>query len=302
MVNSMNNLSPWGNAEKESWFKQQPIQRSYLNEVVTKIQRLNSMFEVIQYGALSLNPNLYPLYLIRSKNFDLKKSTIVVSGGVHGYETSGVHGALAFMESKASSYSAKFNFLCAPCVSPWAYETVNRWNNKAVDPNRSFVADSPSEECALFLKAMGPYMSEIYAHFDLHETTDTDNTIFRPAKALRDGKPEDPWSEIPDGFYAVGDTENPCAEFQKAVIDSVRKVTHIAPADRDGKIIGERLAQEGVVNYPLKGLSLCAGFSNARYTTTTEVYPDSPKVTLQNCIDAQVAAIVGGLDYLMSEN
>lgn len=296
----MTHSTPWGTVEKENWFREQKIKRSYLKDVVSKIENLKSKFNVSQYGALSLDPSLYPLFLVKSNNFDSNKKTIVITGGVHGYETSGVHGALAFMERDAQRYSNRFNFLCAPCISPWAYETVNRWNSKAIDPNRSFTSDSPAEECALFLKALSPYTNEIFAHFDLHETTDTDNTIFRPAKALRDGKPEDPWSEIPDGFYAVGDTENPCPEFQKAVIDSVKKVTHIAPADKDGNLIGEKLQQNGVVNYPLKKLSLCAGFSNAKYTTTTEVYPDSPKVDDDNCIDAQVAAIKGGLDFLLA--
>ena len=296
---AMNNTIPWGPAEKEAWFQKQRIQRSYRRDVVTQIEALKSFFDVNQYGALSINPDLYPVFLVKSRNFDPKKKTILITGGVHGYETSGVHGALAFLKREAAKYADKFNFLCTPCISPWAYETVNRWNPKAIDPNRSFVANSPSEECDLFLKAMAPYAAQIEAHFDLHETTDTDNTIFRPAKALRDGKPEEPWSEIPDGFYAVGDTENPCPDFQKAVIAAVRKVTHIAPADQDGKIIGEKLEQDGVINYPLKKLSLCAGFSNARYTTTTEVYPDSPKVTPENCVDAQVAAITGGLNYLV---
>jgi hypothetical protein len=79
-------------------------------------------------------------------------------------------------------------------------------------------------------------MDGIYVHFDLHETTDTDNTVFRRALAARDGKS--------------------------------------------------------------KKLSLCAGISNARYTTTTEVYPDSPKASEAICIEAQVAAIKGGLDYI----
>lgn len=293
-------LTPWGDVEKEAWFRQQTIKRSYLEEVVTKIKKLNGSFEVYQYGALSLNPAKYPTFIVKSKTMDPAKKTIVVTGGVHGYETSGVHGAIAFMEKEASKYADKFNFVCAPCISPWAYETINRWNTKAIDPNRSFIANSPAEESRLFLEAMDALRIDVYAHFDLHETTDTDNSVFRPAKAERDGKEADPWSEIPDGFYGVGDTENPCFDFQKAIIDSVRKVTHIAPADADGNIIGEPLEQEGVINYPLKKLSLCAGFSNAKFTTTTEVYPDSPKVTDAICVDAQVAAIVGGLDYLKS--
>lgn len=295
-------LVPWGDAEKAIWLKEQTIKRSYQADVLTKFEKLKAAYDVLQYGALSYNPELYPVYLIKSRQFDKNKRTILITGGVHGYETSGVHGALAFMENEAKNYTEKFNFICTPCISPWGYETINRWNQLAIDPNRSFVPNSPAEECVLFLKALEPYKDNIYAHFDLHETTDTDNSVFRIAKAQRDGKELEAWTEIPDGFYGVGDTENPCFEFQKAIIDSVRKVTHIAPADADGKIIGELLEQEGVINYPLKALSLCAGFSNAKYTTTTEVYPDSPKATDAICIEAQVAAIKGGLDYLKCVN
>ncbi|MFB1076477.1 peptidase, partial [Photobacterium damselae subsp. damselae] len=90
--------------------------------------------------------------------------------------------------------------------------------------------------------------------------------------------------------------------FQKAIIDSVRHVTHIAPPDQDGNIIGEPITQEGVINYPLKALSLCASITGALYTTTTEVYPDSPKVTDEECNQAQVAAITGALDYVLNQH
>ena len=148
----------------------------------------------------------------------------------------------------------------------------------------------------MFLNAVSGI--EIFAHFDLHETTDTDNTIFRPALEQRDGKPQE-LSEIPDGFYVVGDTRNPQKEFQKAIIESVKRVTHIAPADENGNIIGVPLEDDGVINYDMKNLFLCGGFSGAQFSTTTEVYPDSPKVTDANCVDAQVASIRGGLDYIV---
>lgn len=286
----------WDKAEKENWFKKQSIKRSYLDEVVSKIQNLKNEFDVVQYGALNSAPEKYPLYLLKSKNFDSSKKTILITGGVHGYETSGVHGALG-CAALTSKYQDRFNFVIAPCISPWAYETINRWNQKAIDPNRSFIKGSPAEECQFFLEAMSAHEVKPFAHFDLHETTDTDNTVFRPDLEARDGVKQELW-EIPDGFYAVGDTENPQKEFQKAIIESVKKVTHIAPHDEDGRIIGEKIEQEGVINYPLKKLSLCAGFSNAKYTTTTEVYPDSPKVNDAICVDAQVAAVKGGLEYL----
>ncbi len=292
--------APWTSADKDQWFKAQTIKRSYEREVVRKIEALSGQYVVESYGVLSIDPKKYPLFLVSSKNWDANKKTVLITGGVHGYETSGVHGALAFMKNEAHPYEEIFNFVCAPCVSPWAYETINRWNPHALDPNRNFVPGSPAEECVSLLRALEPYQSSILAHFDLHETTDTDNTVFRPALEARDAKPQ-PFSPIPDGFYTVGDSDHPLPEFEKAIIDSVRKVTHIAPADEQGCIIGEPIAQEGVIHYPLKRLSLCAGLSNAPFTTTTEVYPDSPRVNDQICIDAQVAAVRGGLDYLKSK-
>ena len=287
----------WGQAEKDRWFKEQVIQRSYLDEVVGKIHALEKNFEINQYGALSLEPALYPLYLLKSKSFSPAKKTVLITGGVHGYETSGVHGALAFLEKQAARFLGKFNIVCTPCISPWSYETINRWNARAIDPNRSFRPDSPCEESRLFLMAMDSLGVKPFAHFDLHETTDTDNTVFRPALQERDGI-EQELTDIPDGFYVVGDADKPQAEFQKAVIDAVAKVTHIAAPDKDGRLIGEPLEQHGVINYPLKKLFLCAGFSDAEYTTTTEVYPDSPHATPEICVDAQVAAVSGGLEYL----
>lgn len=291
-------MKPWNDVDKNNWLKEQIIKRSYLSEVVSKITSLKDRFEVIQYGALSYAPDKYPLYLVKTKNFDKNKKTILITGGVHGYETSGVHGALAFFEREASQFTDNFNLVCAPCISPWAYETINRWNTKAIDPNRSFYENSPAEECKLFLNAIASVKENIFAHFDLHETTDTDNSVFRPALSQRDGIEQDIW-EIPDGFYAVGDTANPQAGFQKAIIDSVKEVTHIAPADKDGMIIGVPIEQEGVINYDVKKLFLCAGLSNAQYTTTTEVYPDSPRANDEICANAQVAAIKGGLNYLI---
>ncbi len=295
----MNTLTPWTQADKDQWLKAQTIQRSYASEVVGKIRELSPSFNIVQYGTVKAGSSDYPVFLIQSKMRRPGLKTVLITGGVHGYETSGVQGALAFMKHKAFQYAEQFDIVCAPCISPWSYETINRWNPKAIDPNRSFMPNSPAQECELFLKATEAFKENLLAHFDLHETTDTDNTVFRPALQARDGKIQE-YSEIPDGFYTVGDTENPRPEFQKAIIQSVRKITHIAEADANGKLIGEPIEQEGVVNYPLKKLSLCAGFSNAKYTTTTEVYPDSPRVTPAIAIEAQLAAVVGGLDFIYS--
>ncbi|KGR36330.1 Zn-dependent enzyme from deacylase/carboxypeptidase superfamily protein [Vibrio campbellii] len=290
---------PWGEAERKTWREQRDVKRSYQDEVVKKIDALRERFDVEQYGALSYDEARFPLFCIKTRNWDAAKPVVLVTGGVHGYETSGVHGALKFVDKQAERYAEHFNIVVAPCVSPWGYEVINRWNPNAIDPNRSFYADSPAEESANLIKLVAT-LGDVLMHIDLHETTDSDETEFRPALAARDGL-EYIEGMIPDGFYTVGDTENPQPEFQKAVIESVAKVTHIAPADDKGEIIGSPVVQFGVINYPMVKLGLCGGVTNCTYGTTTEVYPDSPKVTDEECNDAQVAAVVGGLDYVLAQ-
>ncbi len=290
----------WQDAERKRWRDSTSIKRSYHEEVVSKIFALKHRFQIEQYGALSYETERYPLFCIKSNNWDTNKPVVLITGGVHGYETSGVQGALLFIENKMESYCEYFNIIVAPCVSPWGYETINRWNPLATDPNRSFYSNSPAEESANLIKLVGSIDGTIMVHFDLHETTDTDETEFRPALAARDGIEYIP-GKIPDGFYTVGDSENPQADFQAAIIESVSQVTHIAPADKNGEIIGSPVIQTGVINYPMVKLGLCGGMTNCTYGTTTEVYPDSPKATPQQCNLAQVAAITGGLDFVLSQ-
>ncbi|ANP67568.1 MULTISPECIES: M14 family metallopeptidase [Vibrio] len=290
---------PWNEEERKAWLATQEVKRSYQDEVVSKIDALRERFDVEQYGALSYNEARFPLFCIKTRNWDSTKPVVLVTGGVHGYETSGVHGALKFVETEAERYAEHFNIVVAPCVSPWGYEVINRWNPNAIDPNRSFYKDSPAEESANLIKLVAT-LGDVLMHIDLHETTDSDETEFRPALAARDGI-EYIEGMIPDGFYTVGDSENPQPDFQKAVIESVAKVTHIAPADENGEIIGSPVVQFGVINYPMVKLGLCGGVTNCVYGTTTEVYPDSPTVTDEECNDAQVAAVVGGLNYVLSK-
>ena len=93
---------------------------------------------------------------------------------------------------------------------------------------------------------------------------------------------------------------NPQTAWHKAIIDRVRTVTHIAPPDEKGLIIDEPVVQEGVIAIPSpRTIGLCAGVTNAGFATTTEVYPDSPKATDEQCNLAQVAVIEAALDYII---
>ena len=290
---------PWGAAEVASWRSRQTGKRSYEAEVLDVVERLRSRFDVVEYGRLDYGPDTYPLFAIRSRDWNDALPVALVTGGVHGYETSGVHGALRFVERHAADYAGRVNLLVAPCVSPWGYERIHRWNPNALDPNRSFRDDSPAQESAALMQLVAPVHDRVLLHVDLHETTDSDESEFRPALAAREGKPYEP-GEIPDGFYLVDDTEHPQPGFQQAIIDAVAKVTHIAPADAHNEIIGSPVVAPGVIRYALRELGLCAGITDARYKTTTEVYPDSPRATAEQCNAAQAAAVCAAIDYALS--
>lgn len=290
---------PWGTAEKQQWLSEQSKKRSYVDDVVTAIEALKQQFTVECYGRLDYEVGEYELFVVKTRDWRVDLPTIVVTGGVHGYETSGVHGALRFLQTVASEYENKVNIVVFPCLSPWGYETINRWNPAASDPNRSFKAGSGVLESELPMKFLSQLNQPIVMHIDLHETTDSDNSEFRPALAAREGKVNTNWN-IPDGFYLVGDADRPEADFQGAIIRSVETITHIAEPDDNGQFIGVPMEQAGVINYSAKALGLCMGMTAARYVTTTEVYPDSPRTNPEECIGAQVAAVTGGLDYILS--
>eukprot|EP00986_Skeletonema_menzelii_P017863 scaffold22492_cov138-Skeletonema_menzelii.AAC.24 len=268
---------PWSDDERKQWKDSRKFHRSYKEEVLDKLDQIkldnNDAMEVVQYGALSHDSERYPLFAVKSKQWEEDKLTLLVTGGVHGYETSGVQGALLFLQTKAAKYTERVNIVVAPCVSPWAYEHIERWNADLKDPNRSFKKGSETEESAAlisFLESLN--VKEWACHLDLHETTDTDELEFMPAKHAEAG----------------------LAILEKS---SQMKVTHIVT---DETIIDEPAVSDGIILVPVITLGLCASITGGKCpATTTEVYPDSPRATDAICNDAQVAAIVSGIDYVL---
>ena len=111
----------WDENECKQWFQATTIQRSYENEVLQIIASLEVNFTVQQYGALSVNPKKYPLFALKSKPWRAKLPTALITGGVHGYETSGVQGALDFAANHSGGYAERFNLIIVPCVSFYYY-------------------------------------------------------------------------------------------------------------------------------------------------------------------------------------
>ena len=293
---------PWAVAERAQWLARQRVQRSYAEAVVAPLQaRLPAQAECFSYGVLDytrLGLGSHALMAVRSRTWQVGRPVVLVTGGVHGYETSGVHGALQWVEDEFARYAGAVNLLVLPCISPWGFETINRWNPDALDPNRQFKPGSPAAEAALAMACVSAHAPQVDLHVDLHETTDTDNSEFGPARAARDGETFN-WHAIPDGFYLVGDTDRPQPEFQRALIQAVSRVTHIASADEHGCLIGARMRQPGVIDFTKRSRGLCGGMTNARFVTTTEVYPDSPSASPTLCNQAQAVTVTAAIDYLL---
>lgn len=289
--------TPWGPAERLAWREAQRWQRSYRDEVLVPAEALAEHYDIEPYGTLPYPSGPYPLVGLRSKAWQPGRPKVLVTGGVHGYETSGVQGALRFA-AEAGDLLGRVDLAIAPCVSPWGYEHIQRWNPDAIDPNRSFVPDSPAPECAA-LMAWVATLGRFDLHIDLHETTDSDDGEFRPARAARDGGVQTVFG-IPDGFYLVGPADRPALPFQRAIRDAVAAVTHIADADADGCLIGVPVNEPGIIVYDADGLGLCMGLTDAPLATTTEVYPDSPRTDPEACIRAQVVAVRAGIIHLLS--
>jgi len=85
--------TPWGAPERSAWLSRQQQQRSYVADVITPLEsRLPADAELFQYGVLDytrLGLARYPLLAVRSRTWHPDRPVVVVTGGVHGYETSG---------------------------------------------------------------------------------------------------------------------------------------------------------------------------------------------------------------------
>ena len=67
-------LTPWGDAERAAWLKHVgQARRSYADDVIASLATLKHTFHVVQYGALSQDPNRYPLFCVKSRDWDPRK-------------------------------------------------------------------------------------------------------------------------------------------------------------------------------------------------------------------------------------
>lgn len=318
----------WGETEKLEWLSKQTFQRSYQDQVLARIEKLKEAggnIKIKSYGNLSLQnrdelaingatlsgedyKKRYPLYYAEVGDITDGKPNIIVTGGTHGYEESGVYGALEFLEKDVTNYTDKFNFLVFPCLSPFAYEVNQRWTHNAWDVNRSFDRSKPYvPEAQLVMDVLDEARKragkDFAAAVDLHETPDRDKTMMPPQYERYGIKMTSEDILIPKGYYLIANASNKAPDMAKRIIEKVSEVTPIAPDPE----IHEEKNDNGVVysqgNSPTKqGLNQAYMRTIAENSFTTEIYPEiheEPRGSTE-AIAAQRATIHGVLDYLIN--
>ena len=264
------------------------------------IERLRSRFDVVQYGRLDYGADSYPLLAIRSRDWRDDLPCALVTGGVHGYETSGVHGALQFVERHAADYDGRVNLLVAPCVSPWAYERIHRWNADADRPEPFVPRRQPGAgvggadatgRAAARSRARAHRPARDHRQRRVRVPSRAGRARWQAVRAGRDSRrllsgrrQRASAARVPAGGDRGGGEGHPHRAGRRATARSSAR-----PWSRRAS------------SNTRSGSSACARASpTRRYKTTTEVYPDSPRATPEQCNAAQAAAVRAAIDYALA--
>lgn len=300
--------TPWNEGQKRQWLEGVLAHRKKRNyqDILTRLQKLPAnIYHLEKYGALPTPQDSYSLMRVTIGDLSNGKPNVLITGGVHGYEPSGVEAAIRFLENEAPRLSDKFNFVVYPCISPWAYEYDQRWNWQAEDVNRNFSTEQgivQIEECTMFMSSLQNLGRAFHLAIDLHETNDRDIAL-RQMRASRFGTELDAdFRHIPQGFYLTLTRQKMAwqnelqREFGEAILQEVKKVSPIAP---DSVILG--VENEGGLLLASSKPNLMRGFiaNHARLVALTEVYPDHPDMGPEKAVQTQLAAIRGALDYIL---
>lgn len=303
----------WNGSQVRDWHTSVTAagkKRDY-GEIVSRITRLPANTHTIENYATT--PDANPQFRITVGNVDNGNPNILLIGGVHGYEPSGIEAAVTFAEKNATALSKKFNFVIYPCLSPWAFEHDQRWNADGEDPNRLFTRNPTTpkphvfrttdiQECRHFMDSMERHNITFACAVDLHETSDRDIElrILRSERFDEDLAPD--YREIPQGYYLTlskRDTEEKNAlqmSFGRAIIEEVRKVSPVAP---EATILNGKVNDGGIVlSPPSNGLLRTYLDNHDALVAVTEVYPDHEDMTPKKSVAAQIASIQGALNYV----
>ena len=94
----------WDAADKKQWFAAANNTSVRIKmRLLVKLMLYLRILILCNMGRCQLMNSATHYFALKSKHWQSDKSTVLVSGGVHGYETSGVQGALRFLENEAAN-------------------------------------------------------------------------------------------------------------------------------------------------------------------------------------------------------
>ena len=97
---------------------------------------------------------------------------MLISGGIHGDEPSGVEAICSFIENeKYKPFANEWEITFLPCVNPYGYEYDSRENHECKDLNRLFKDKLPPLEVQLVKSIFKPYYFDVT--IELHEDIDS---------------------------------------------------------------------------------------------------------------------------------
>lgn len=285
----------WSADRCAAWYGQQPQVRDYVRDVVERARAVTLPPSLVlsSYGAAHGDD----LICVAPRAIDSSKPSLSITGGVHGYEPSGIDASLQLIETGAQNYRDRANIFIFPCVTPAAYRIHHRWTHGANDTNREFFAGTNVIEAALLMQRIESLGVSFTSAIDCHETPIEDR-LFRRLRADRYGTPltGDP-DLLPDGFHMmVPDTallRHSVQECARTLMDAVARITPIAT---DELIVGNK-NDRGVIPSSASGTLTRWMSARSDFAATTEVVTEN--ISARNATRIQLTAIQAAADYML---
>lgn len=278
-----------------AWYGEQKQVRDYKQSVVERALAvtLPPSLKLSVYGTAYGDD----LICVTPRHIDSSKPSLSVTGGVHGYEPSGVESCLHLIETGAQNLRDRANVFLFPCVTPAAYRIHHRWTHGAEDTNRGFFDGTTVIESALLMQRIKSLGVKFACAIDGHETP-VEDRLFRRLRTDRYGTAltGDP-DLLPNGFHLmVPDTALLRQSVQNcacAMISAVEKMTPIATDE----IIAGNVNDGGIV--PSTASNTLTRWMNERaaFAATTEVVTEG--ITPYQATRIQLTAIHAAADYVL---
>lgn len=274
-------------AQCAAWYAAQPQVRDYRQDIVERVRAvtLPPSLKLSIYGTVEGDD----LLCVTPREIDSSKPSLIITGGVHGYEPEGIEACIQLAEGHVPGLSEKINMFVYPCITPAAYRIYHRWTRGANDVNREFTEATAVAEAKLLMGSVQTGEKTFQGALDCH-TTPKEDRLFRRLRAERYGTPltGDP-DLLPNGFHlmvpdvALQDTRK--RQLAEKLINAVGKHTSIAT---DEKIVGN-INRGGIVPSTAQGTLTRWMNDRADFAATTEVVTEG--MTFDEGVAVQMAAI-----------